>query len=181
MIRLAAISKYLIKRKRKQKHQMISYKPTNGQRLMAQLVKKECLRFNAVQKIAVSITWIDVKAHCCSCNEIYNFPTYSFHCFFVFQFLFFILYLLSLFIFYSFFTNEREMVYLPHTMSNVHAFINGKMSKFVFPACLSNLSSIIWVFSLKIGTNDCKIFGLNDGFIIFRMGFQNAPASVAQI
>lgn len=64
----------------------------------------------------------------------------------------------------------------PQTMSSVHWFINGKISKFAFPTCVSNLLSIICVFSLKIGTNDCKIFKLNDGFMSFRMGFQNVPA-----
>lgn len=67
-------------------------------------------------------------------------------------------------------------VNLPQTMSNVHAFMNGKISKLAFPACLSNLLSMYCVFSLKIGTNDCKIFKLNDGFMSFRIGFQNVPA-----
>lgn len=61
-------------------------------------------------------------------------------------------------------------------MSNVHAFINGKISKFMFPASVSNLLSMDLVLSLKIGTNDCKIFELNDGFISFRIGFQKEPA-----
>lgn len=65
-------------------------------------------------------------------------------------------------------------------MSNVQAFINGKISKFSFPTSASNLLSIFAVFSLKIGTNDCKIFELNDGFISFRIGFQKAPAEQQQ-
>lgn len=36
------------------------------------------------------------------------------------------------------------------------------------------------VFSLKIGTNDCSIFKLNDGFRSFRTGFQHVPAKNGQ-
>lgn len=34
----------------------------------------KCLRFNAVQKCAVIIAIINIEAHCCGCNEIFNFP-----------------------------------------------------------------------------------------------------------
>lgn len=70
----------------------------------------------------------------------------------------------------------KEAVNLPHIMSKVHAFINGKISKFMLPASLSSFISMFLVLILKIGTNDCKIFKLNDGFICFRIGFQKAPA-----
>lgn len=73
-------------------------------------------------------------------------------------------------------TKQRKLLNLPHTMSKVHSFMNGRISKLLFPASLSNLSTMLFVFPLKIGTNDCKIFELNDGFISFRIGFQNEPA-----
>lgn len=71
---------------------------------------------------------------------------------------------------------EWKTLNLPQTMSNVREFMNGKISKHEFPACLSNWLSIYCAFSLKIGTNDCKIFKLKLGFIAFLNGFQNVPA-----
>lgn len=77
------------------------------------------------------------------------------------------------------FTNHTppSALHSPHTISNVHANMYCDTSKFFLPTSASKLSSMIFVLSLKIGTNDCNIFKLNDGFSSFRIGFQNAPAS----
>lgn len=71
---------------------------------------------------------------------------------------------------------QKKNVGLPQTMSKVQACMYCERSKFWFPASLSKLSSIMLVLSLKIGTNDCKIFKLNVGLRSLRIGFQNAPA-----
>lgn len=65
---------------------------------------------------------------------------------------------------------------IPQTISKVHACMYFDISKFGFPASLSKFSSIMLVLSLKIGTNDCRIFKLNVGFNSLRIGLQNAPA-----
>lgn len=67
---------------------------------------------------------------------------------------------------------------LPETMSKVHAFMYGKMSKWPFPTSSSKFSTKILILSLKIGINVCRSFKLNDGFIIFRIGFQIHEANV---
>lgn len=63
-------------------------------------------------------------------------------------------------------------------MSNVHANMYGDISIIPLFNSAPILLNIRLVFSLKIGTNDCRIFILKHGFMSFRIGFHTAPAAV---
>lgn len=61
-------------------------------------------------------------------------------------------------------------------MSNVQAFICGKMLNFEPSANFTKFSKKISVFALKTGMNDCKIFILKAELSILRIGFQTRDA-----
>lgn len=72
----------------------------------------------------------------------------------------------------------RMQKHLPHTISSEHLYINDVMSKSPLFTLPSKCRIKHLTFSLKIGTNDSNIFGLNALFNGFRCSFQESTRKV---